>query len=504
MRGPPPFRRSCPDGEDVLWTQPIIRVLNGNDDGEHHETGVGGSRYLVGLLPQPPRCAQIQLMQLFAPASFAPPPSLRLRRDRAERILNGVRAAVVFLLAAAALMYAPHLSRALNIANILILGPTLVWTVAQYLIWYGRPELPGWLSAVNPIVDITAVTAIIGAYAVAQSGVLALRSPIFLMYFVVLAGRPVASSVRKAALISVLAVVEYAGLLAWLWSTNRIPILIDPIDAVQLARITPLDEAAKLVLLAVFGIVSTYSTSWVEHLVREASKESAERQRIVTRLVQSELDTLKLQLNPHFLFNALNSAMALIATDPPAAERMVSELSDFLRLVLSTSSEQEVPLERELGLLDRYVAIQRVRFQDRLTVSCNIEDGVRGALVPSLLLQPLVENAIRHGISPRAGAGYVQVSARRLGDKLSITILDDGVGVRARRSRERSRGTGLGLTNTTTRLIHLYGDAHEFESGPRDEGGYAVRITIPFKLGHGSTARNGAQTDERVATAVKS
>src|SRR5919205_21517 len=352
-------------------------------------------------------------MQLFATSAFAPPQSLRLRRDRAERILNGLRAAVVFLLAAAALMYAPHLSHALNVANVLVLLPTLLWTVAQYWIWYKRPELPSWLSAVNPIVDVTAVTAIIGGYAVAQSGVLALRSPIFLMYFVVLAGRPVASSVRKAAFISLLAFLEYSVLLVWLWSSNGLPLTIDPITAVQTARVTPLDEAAKLILLGVFGIVSTYATSWVEHLVREASKESAERQRVVTRLVQSELDTLKLQLNPHFLFNALNSAIALIASDPPAAERMVSELSDFLRLVLSTSSEQEVPLERELGLLDRYVAIQRVRFQDRLTVNCNIEDGVRAALVPSLILQPLVENAIRHGISPRAGAGYVQVTARR-------------------------------------------------------------------------------------------
>jgi hypothetical protein len=443
-------------------------------------------------------------MQLFASSSFAPPQSLRLRRDRAERILNGLRAAVVFLLTASALMYAPHLSQALNTANVLVLAPMLAWTVAQYLVWYRRPELPDWLSVVNPVVDVTAVTAIIGGYAVAQSGVLALRSPIFLMYFVVLAGRPVASSVRKAAFISVLAVVEYVVLLAWLWFTGRIPLVINPIDAVQLARVTPLDESAKVILLAVFGIVSTYATSWVEHLVREASKESAERQRVVTRLVQSELDTLKLQLNPHFLFNALNSAIALIATDPPAAERMVSELSDFLRLVLSTSSEQEVPLERELGLLDRYVAIQRVRFQDRLTVTCNIEDGVRAALVPSLLLQPLVENAIRHGISPRAGAGYVLVTARRLGDKLSISILDDGVGVRARRSRERSRGTGLGLTNTTTRLIHLYGDGHEFESGPRPEGGYAVRITIPFKLGRTSPPKNGAHATGNLATAGRS
>ena len=196
--------------------------------------------------------------------------------------------------------------------------------------------------------------------------------------------------------------------------------------------------------------------------------------------------------------------MALIATDPAAAERMVSELSDFLRLVLSTSSEQEVPLERELGLLDRYVAIQRVRFQDRLTVSCNIEDGVRAALVPSLLLQPLVENAIRHGISPRAGAGYVQVSARRLGDKLLITIVDDGVGVRARRSRVRSRGTGLGLTNTATRLIHLYGENHEFESGAREEGGYAVRIAIPFRLGRLSPTRTGVPVDGNLAAAVQS
>lgn len=443
-------------------------------------------------------------MQLFATSSFAPPQSLRLRRDRAERILNALRAAVLFMLAAAALMYAPHLSQTLNIANVLVLGPTLLWTVGQYLIWYRRPELPDWLSAVNPIVDVTAVTAIIGAYAVAQSGVLALRSPIFLMYFVVLAGRPVASSVRKAALIGVLAVLEYSILLIWLWNSGRVPTVINPIDAILQARVTPLDEAAKLILLGIFGIVATYATHWVEQLVGEASKESGERQRVVTRLVQSELDTLKLQLNPHFLFNALNGAMALIATDPPAAERMVSELSDFLRLVLSTSSEQEVPLERELGLLDRYVAIQRIRFQDRLTVNCNIEDGVRAAIVPSLLLQPLVENAIRHGISPRAGAGYVQVTAKRLGDKLSISILDDGVGVRARRSRERSRGTGLGLTNTMTRLIHLYGENHEFESGPRDEGGYAVRITIPFKLGRLSPGKSGSRIDGKVATMVNS
>src|SRR5687768_11122821 len=192
-------------------------------------------------------------MPLFTPPTSAPPPSLRFRRDRAERILNGVRAAVVFLLAAAALMYAPHLPPALNLVNISVLGPTLFWTVAQYLIWYRQAELPSWLSAVNPIVDVTAVTAIIGGYAVAQSGVLALRSPIFIMYFVVLAGRPVASSVRKAAFISALAFAEYAALLGWLWGTSRVAITMDPIDALRLGVVTPLDEAAKLIMLVVFG-----------------------------------------------------------------------------------------------------------------------------------------------------------------------------------------------------------------------------------------------------------
>src|SRR5467141_2355657 len=223
-------------------------------------------------------------MQLFATSSFAPPPSLRVRRDKAERILNGLRAAVVFLLTASALMYAPHLSPALNTANVLVLGPMLAWTVAQYLIWYRRPELPNWLSAVNPIVDVTAVTAIIGGYAVAQSGVLALRSPIFLMYFVVLAGRPVASSVRKAAFISALSWVEYAGLLFWLWATNQVAIVINPLDAVELPRVTPLDEAAMLLLLGIFRLVPSYATYCVEDVVREASKESAGRLGVATRV----------------------------------------------------------------------------------------------------------------------------------------------------------------------------------------------------------------------------
>jgi LytS/YehU family sensor histidine kinase len=253
-------------------------------------------------------------------------------------------------------------------------------------------------------------------------------------------------------------------------------------EAIFTSGVSPLDEAAKILLLGIGGMLATYGAFWVEHLVRESSKESAERQRVATRLVQAELDTLKLQLSPHFLFNALNSAVALIGSDRLAAERMVSELSEFLRLVLSGSMEHEVPLERELELLERYLKIQRVRFQDKLNVQFDISEEARRALVPSLLLQPLLENAIRHGIGPRATPGHVWVSAQRMGESLDIEVLDDGVGPSPRRSRERGRGTGLGLANTATRLIHLYGDRHEFSAGPREGGGFAVKLVLPYRL----------------------
>jgi signal transduction histidine kinase len=422
----------------------------------------------------------------------AAPDSLRLRRDRAERILNYLRAGVLCLLAAAALAYAPSLSGELNRMNILILTPALLWTIGQYVVWYRRPLLPDWLSVANATLDVTAVTAIIGGYAIAESGALALRSPIFLMYFVVLAARPLASSVRRAGFVATLTVVEYLSVVIWLMITNRVTPAMNPMDAILQGRISPLDEAAKVLLLSIGGVIATYAASWVEHLVIEAGRESAARQQVATRLVQAELDTLKLQLSPHFLFNALNSAVALIGSDRQAAEKMVSELSDFLRMVLSGSMEHEVQLERELELLERYLRIQRVRFQEKLNVEFDISDESRKAMVPSLLLQPLLENAIRHGIGPRATPGRIWVSAHRAGDMLAMQVVDDGVGASSRRPRDRARGTGLGLANTATRLVHLYGDQHQFETGEREGGGFSVRLVIPFRLRSGLAASDNS------------
>ena len=411
------------------------------------------------------------------------PVSLRNRREQAERIMNGLRAGILVLLAFAAVAYSPALPARLDRANMLLLVPTLAWTIGQYLIWYRRRELPAWLPLANAVVDITAVTSIIGGYAIAQSGVLALRSPVFIMYFVVLAARPVASSVRKTAVVATLAFVEYGTLLAWMLASGKAAAMVDPVGAVALARVSLLDEGAKLLLLAIAGAIAIYATKWVEQLAIESATEFEERERVQTRLVQAELDTLKLQLSPHFLFNALNSAIALIGTNARAAESMVAAISDFLRMVLNSSKEQEVTLDRELSLLQHYLDIQRVRFGDKLRVNVEMAEGLRYAMVPSLILQPLVENAIRHGIGPRASGGTIHVMIKALGDNLSLDIIDDGVGVTSRRSRERSRGTGLGLANTATRLNHLYKDNHAFETGPASGGGFAVHLTLPLRYG---------------------
>jgi two-component sensor histidine kinase len=432
-------------------------------------------------------------MILSSTSDSAIPASLRLRRERAERIMNALRAGILLLLAMAAIAYSTALSPELENVNTILLAPTLAWTIAQYLIWYRDPELPGCLPITNAIVDVTAVTGIIAGYAIVGSGTLALRSPIFIMYFVVLAARPLASSLRKTAFVAALVVVQYAGLFVWLYNTGRIDPIVNPVDAIPAGRLSFLDEGAKLLLLSVAGAVATYATLWVERLVIESATESAERQRVATRLVQSQLDTLRLQLSPHFLFNALNGAMALIAVDARGAERMLAAISDFLRTVLHSSTEPEVTVEQELALLQNYVDIQRVRFGDKLKVVFDVDESLKSAVVPSLLLQPLVENSIRHGVGPRASGGTIEVCVRAEGNNLHIDVVDDGVGPSARRSREKPRGSGLGLANTATRLNHLYGEKHLFETGPRAGGGFEVKVQIPVKYSDRLPARGMRQ-----------
>jgi two-component sensor histidine kinase len=415
-----------------------------------------------------------------APSDDAARDVLDEQRDRAERLLNVLRAAVLLLLATAAVAYAPELTRPLVVVNVAVLAPMIAWTAAQYALFYGAGRLPGWLSVVNPLVDITAVTAIMAGYGLAESAALALKSPIFLAYFVILAGRPIASSARKAAAVAALTVVEYAALVVLCLHAGRSVTVASPLAASVGPGVAPLDEGAKLLLLAVAGAIAIYATAWHERLATAYDAAARERERMETKLAEAQLQAMRLQLHPHFLFNALNTITALISSDPPAAERTVSELSELLRLTLRDAREQEVPLERELEIVRHYVAIQQIRFRDRLRVSLSVDPDVRRALVPYLVLQPLIENAIRHGVGPRASAGRVEVVARHEGGVLHLVVADDGVGLAG--GRVAPPREGVGLRNTRERLRHLYGPHHRFAARGGEGGGFTVHIEMPLRL----------------------
>ena len=197
-----------------------------------------------------------------------------------------------------------------------------------------------------------------------------------------------------------------------------------------------------------------------------------------TRLVEAQLQTLQRQIQPHFLFNTLNTISALMHRDVDAADEMLVRLGRLLRQAIETVDVQEVSLAAELDFLRQYVAIEQARFQDRLTVEFAIDPDTEDAPVPNFLLQPLVENSIRHGIGPRPGPGHVWVTARRVGDSLRLEVRDDGVGVDAGRLSDLEHG--VGLSNTRSRLAHLYGDRHRFTVTRPPEGGLAVAIEIPM------------------------
>jgi two-component system, LytTR family, sensor kinase len=201
----------------------------------------------------------------------------------------------------------------------------------------------------------------------------------------------------------------------------------------------------------------------------------AETMALQAQLAQARLDVLRTQLNPHFLFNTLNAVSALVERDPRGARKMIARLSDLLRYTLEESTEQEVPLHRELDLLAEYIELMQIRFQDRLTVTMDVAADVRNALVPNLILQPLVENAMKHGIGNITGPGTIVLRARRDGDTLTITVTDNGPG-------PGGGGAGVGLTNTNARLRQMYGATHGVQLAPVMPRGTEARLVLPYHV----------------------
>ncbi len=197
------------------------------------------------------------------------------------------------------------------------------------------------------------------------------------------------------------------------------------------------------------------------------------------QLAQAQLQALKMQLHPHFLFNTLNAIAALVRkNENKAATDMLAGLSDLLRLALENVGAQEVSLKRELEFLERYLEIEKIRFADRLQVQMHIAPEMLEARVPNLILQPLVENAIRHGVAIRATSGRIEICAERHGERLRLQVKDDGPGL----SPDKSLSNGVGLSNTIARLQRLYGSAQSLVFNNAPEGGAVVTLEIPFEL----------------------
>ncbi len=194
-----------------------------------------------------------------------------------------------------------------------------------------------------------------------------------------------------------------------------------------------------------------------------------------TQLVQAQLQALKMQLQPHFLFNSLNAVSALMGTDVKAARRMLAQLSQFLRLVLEGSDAQEVTLTQELHLTRLYLEIEQTRFPDRLAVAYDIAPGTESALLPALLLQPVVENAVRHGLAPQAGVGELAISAWQQADRLLVLVQDNGRGTADTAAR------GIGLRNLESRLATRYGPDYAVTVATAPGRGYCLQLSLPFQ-----------------------
>jgi LytS/YehU family sensor histidine kinase len=257
----------------------------------------------------------------------------------------------------------------------------------------------------------------------------------------------------------------------------------------------------RMALNSVFAHIDLMLLGHAVYYARHSRNQAVRRAQLETRLAEAQLQVLRLQLHPHFLFNTLHTISALMHKDLRAADRMLALLGDLLRDSFEKVGAQEVSLKQELGFLERYLEIERTRFRDRLTIRLDIDPEALDAEVPNLLLQPLVENAIRHGIGKRQDAGCIDIVARRKSERLDVRIRDDGPGLR--QDVERAVRGGVGLANTAARLQQLYGDAHTFDLHNRPEGGLEVVLEIPFRPHRGlPTSSPAALAPSSMAGAV--
>ena len=236
------------------------------------------------------------------------------------------------------------------------------------------------------------------------------------------------------------------------------------------------------ILIYLIVVMVTYAVDYYQRF----EKREVEAAKLRVQLGYAQLQALRMQLHPHFLFNTLNSVSALLYKDVSAAQQMIQKLINFLNLTLEDSGAQEVTLQKELDFLKNYLQIEQIRFQDRLNVEMQIEPEVLHALVPHLIMQPIVENAIRHGIAPRANPGKIEIRASRINGTLQIVVQDNGPGLPRTFNGDEFR-EGVGLSNTRLRLKQIYGNDCKVDLANREEGGVHVTLELPY---HNETITN--------------
>jgi sensor histidine kinase YesM len=246
--------------------------------------------------------------------------------------------------------------------------------------------------------------------------------------------------------------------------------------AVRRRRFRPTREIASFrfvpQLLFYFAILAAGYAR--EYFLRTREQE-AHASRLQAQLAEARLEALRMQMNPHFLFNTLHAVSAMVERDPAGVRKMIARLSELLRHTTDTHATDEVPLRDELDLLGRYIEIMEVRFQGRLKIERRIDPETLGAIVPNLILQPIVENALEHGVSRAKGEGRIELASERRGDLLVLTVRDNGPGV-------HNETPGVGLANTRARLSQLYGDRGTLRLTTPAEGGTLAEIALPFRI----------------------
>lgn len=276
------------------------------------------------------------------------------------------------------------------------------------------------------------------------------------------------------------------------WTMNPTPPLARHV-LLFVSKRTPFDLLVYSALVGVSCMINIY---------RRYQERELRASQLEAQLTRAQLDVLRSQLQPHFLFNTLNTISSLVNSDTVAAERVVSRLGDLLRLSLKHTGQHELPLREELEFLGHYVDIQRSRFRERLNVEIDVPAEVLEAMVPTFVLQPLVENAVRHGIEPRTGPGHVVVSAYRQGNRLVMEVADNGPGLVEPVRETNGNGRGIGLANTRARLEQLYGTNQSISLANRPEGGVVVRLEVPWREveGRGSRVEQTGEVPPNLST----